>query len=71
MMEKTQIWKWSWNIVGISRGQPDTLSFKLEFEVTNNVVEYKAFILGTQTTKKMNIKFLTVYGDSDLVVRKI
>ena len=47
------------------------LSFKLEFEVTNNVAEYEALILGIKTTKNMNIECLTVYGDSELVVRKI
>lgn len=47
------------------------LSFKLEFEVTNNMVECEAFLLGLQTTKNLNIGCLTVYGDSEMVVRQI
>jgi ribonuclease HI len=28
-----------------------TLSFKLEFETTNNIVEYEALVLGLRTAK--------------------
>jgi len=45
------------------------LSFKLEFEATNNVVEYEEFLLGLKMAKNMNIECLMVYGDSELVVR--
>ena len=45
------------------------LSFKLEFEVTSNIVEYEALLLGLQMTKNMNIECLTIYGDSEPVVR--
>ena len=48
-----------------------SLPFKMDFEATNNVVEYEALLLGLQTTKNMNIECLTVYEDSELVVRQI
>ena len=47
------------------------LSFKLEYEATNNVVEYEALLLGLQTTRNMHIKSLKVLGDSELVVRQV
>ena len=47
------------------------LSFKLKFVATNNVVEYEALLLGLQMERNMNIEFLSVYGDSELVVRHI
>ena len=47
------------------------LSFKLEFEATNNVVEYEVLLLGLQAAKNLNIGCLTVFGDSKLVVKQI
>lgn len=44
------------------------LSFKVYFECTNNVVEYKALILGLNTLKDLKAKKIVVYGDSKLVV---
>ena len=43
-------------------------AFRLEFEASNNVVEYEALLLGLETTKEMGIKMLNIKGDSDLVV---
>ena len=45
------------------------LSFKLEYEATNNVAEYEALLLGLQTARNMGIQSLKVIGDSKLVVR--
>ena len=47
------------------------LSFKLEYEATNNVAEYEALLLGLQTAKNMGIQSLKVMGDSELVVRQV
>lgn len=47
------------------------LSFKLEFKATNNVAKYEALLLWLQTARNMNIDCLTVYGDFELVVKKI
>ena len=48
-----------------------TLSFKLEFEATNNVAEYESLLLGLQIARNMNIQNLNVFGDLDLVVRQV
>ena len=47
------------------------LSFKLEYEATNNVAEYEALLLGLKIAKSMGIQCLKVLGDSELVVRQI
>ena len=48
-----------------------TLSFKLEFPCSNNIVEYEAYLVGLMMTLKMGIKHLRVIGDSNLVVCKL
>jgi hypothetical protein len=44
------------------------LSYKLEFEATNNVAEYEALVLGLQAAKDMGIEEITVFGDFELIV---
>jgi ribonuclease HI len=48
-----------------------SLSYKLEFEVTNNVAEYEALVLGLRAAKEMGIKEVAVFGDAELVVQQI
>jgi ribonuclease HI len=40
------------------------LSYKLEFETTNNVVEYEAFVLGLRAANDMGIEELSLFGDA-------
>ena len=47
------------------------LSFKLEYEATNNVAEYEALLLGLQTARSMGIQHLKALGDSELVARQV
>jgi ribonuclease HI len=47
------------------------LSYKLEFEATNNAAEYEALILGPDATRKMKITKMVVFGDSELVVQQV
>lgn len=47
------------------------LSFQLEFDATNNVVENEALILSLERTKNMGVKIITFFGDSKLVVLQI
>ena len=47
------------------------MSFKLEYEATNNVTKYEALLLGLQIAKNMGIQSLKALGDSELVVRQI
>lgn len=44
---------------------------KLCFDCTNNIVEYKACILGLKVAIYLRIKILEVYGDSTLLIHKI
>jgi ribonuclease HI len=46
-------------------------SFRLEFEATNNVVEYEALLLGLNIAKDLGIKILHIIGDSDLIVCQV
>ena len=46
-------------------------SFKLHFECTNNVAEYEALILGIKMIKKLEIKKVIIYGDSELVINQV
>jgi len=48
-----------------------TFSYKLEFETTNNIVEYEALILGLKVAKYLNVKKIEVFGDSELVVLQV
>jgi ribonuclease HI len=47
------------------------LSYKLEFETTNNVAEYEALFLGLRAAKDMGIEEIAVFGDAELVVKQI
>jgi hypothetical protein len=44
-----------------------SMSYKLEFETTNNIAEYElAFLLGLRVAKEMGIDKLAVFGDSEI-----
>lgn len=43
-------------------------SFNLDFECTNNVSKYKALILGLETSKKIGVRELQIFGHPKLVV---
>jgi ribonuclease HI len=59
-------------IVLISHSKESTyLSYKLEFETTNNIAKYESLMLGLRAAKNMNIKELVVLGDSELVILQI
>jgi ribonuclease HI len=48
-----------------------SLSYKLEFEATNNVVEYEALVLGMRAAKEMGIKEVVVLGDAELIIQQV
>jgi ribonuclease HI len=48
-----------------------SLSYKLEFEATNNVAEYEALVLGLRATREMGIQKLAVFEDAEFVVQQI
>jgi len=47
------------------------LSYKLEFEATNNVVEYEALALGLEVSRKISITQLEVCGYYEPVVQQV
>jgi ribonuclease HI len=48
-----------------------SLSYKLEFETTNNVAEYEALVLGLRAAKDTRIEELTMFGDVELIVQHV
>jgi ribonuclease HI len=48
-----------------------SLSYKIEFKTTNNVVEYEALVLGLRDDKDMMIENITVFGDVELIVHQV
>jgi ribonuclease HI len=47
------------------------LSYKLEFDTTNNIAEYEALLLGLRAAKEMGIDKIVVFGDSELIIHQI
>jgi ribonuclease HI len=48
-----------------------SLSYKLEFETTNNVAEYEALVLGMRAAKEMGIEEVSVFGDAELIIQQV
>ena len=46
-------------------------SYKLAFDCSNNEAKYEALIVGLKILRKMNAKRIVVYGDSELVIKKV
>jgi ribonuclease HI len=51
------------------KGKRHFLSFRLEFECTNNIFEYEALVQGLKKAIDLDVKELKVYGDSEIIVR--
>ena len=58
-------------VITSPKGKIFNFAYRLEFEATNNVVEYEALLLGLETTKDMGIKMLSISGDSDLIILQV
>jgi ribonuclease HI len=43
----------------------------MEFETTNNIVEYEALVLGLRTAKDMAIDSLVFFGDSESIINQV
>jgi len=43
----------------------------MEFNCTNNTVEYEALIQGLKKAIDLDIKELIAYGDSEIIVRQV
>ena len=46
-------------------------SFKLQFPSTNNIAEYEALIVGLKIAIEWNITDLQIFGDSQLIIKKV
>jgi ribonuclease HI len=53
------------------KGKQNFLSYGLEFECTNNTVEYESMIQGINKTIELNVKELKVFRDSEIIVRQV
>jgi ribonuclease HI len=53
------------------KGKQNFLSYRLEFECTNNTAEYEALVQGLKKAIDLNIKELKVFGDSEIIVRQV
>jgi hypothetical protein len=50
-------------------GVKTMLTCRLEFQCTNNTVEYEALIQGLKKAINMNVQDILVFGDSEIVVK--
>jgi hypothetical protein len=48
-----------------------SLSYKMEFETTNNVAEYEALVLGMRAAKEMGIREMAVFRDAELIIQQV
>jgi ribonuclease HI len=48
-----------------------SLSYKLEFEATNNVAEYEALVLGMRAAKERGNEEVAVFGDAELIIQQV
>jgi ribonuclease HI len=53
------------------QGKHSFMSCRLEFECTNNTVEYEVLVQGLKKAIDLNIKELVVFGDSEIIVRQV
>ena len=47
------------------------LSFKLSFQVNNNITKYEALILDLNAAKDKGIRNIKVFGDADLIIQRV
>ena len=48
-----------------------TFAYKLRFPCSNNEVEYEALLIGLKAAKRLGIKKLKVFMDSELVIKQV
>ena len=46
-------------------------SIRFKFPVTNNVAAYEALLLGLRLAKKIRVSKVTIFTDSQLIVRQV
>lgn len=58
-------------IIEIPNSKMKPHAYKLEFECMNDEAKYESLIEGLELEKYMSIKFLCVFGDSEIVVNQV
>lgn len=53
------------------QGEKTMLSCRLEFECTNNTAEYEALIQGLYKAIGLEVRYLKVFGDSEIIVKQV
>jgi ribonuclease HI len=52
-------------------GKKTLIACRLEFQCTNNIVEYEALIQGLKKVVDMKARKIKVFGDSEIVIRQV
>ena len=52
-------------------GNKTMLICRLKFDCTNNIAEYEALVQGLYKAIKLDIKYLQVFGDSEIVSKQV
>jgi len=52
-------------------GEKTMLACRLEFDCTNNILEYEALVQGLYKAIGLIIKYLQLFGDSEIVIRQV
>jgi ribonuclease HI len=68
---KSQEGSGAWCILIDSKGKHHLLSCRIEFECTNNTVEYEALVQRLKKAIDLNVKELKVFRDSEIIVRQV
>ena len=58
-------------VLSCEYGDTIPLYFKLGFSYSNNIAEYKAYLIGLTMTLSMGMKHMRVLGDFNLVVSSV
>jgi ribonuclease HI len=56
------------NVIPLQR---DKHAYRLEFECTNNTIEYEALVQGLKKTIDLNVKKLKVFRDLEIIIRQV
>ena len=46
-------------------------SYKIDFEYTNNEVEYEDMILAIMALKELQVKRVVLHGDSEIIIKQL
>lgn len=52
-------------------GDKTMLTCRLEFDYTNNTTKYEALVQGLYKAIRLDVKYLQVFGDSEIMIRQV